>query len=143
MARVKIVKCYLRSPGEGPSRRFVPLREFPLWRYYMIHRHGKIVEGDEISIWIDADTYGSEPPKQARPLEPVLRVDLHFWDARFRTTVLVQRYFPLEEYESIRDAFLGHYPDTSGPPGHPGSRRRVQEVKGYFLLPRLPHTPNA
>lgn len=141
MARVKIVKCYLRSPGEAPSLRFVPLREFSLWKYYMTHRHGKIVEGEEISIWIDAESYGSEPPRQARPLEPVLRVDLQFWDPRFRTTSLVQRFFPFEEYDSIREFFLSHYPDTSGPEGHPGSRRRVDEVKGYFLLP-LPHPPS-
>ncbi|HLE20588.1 MAG TPA: hypothetical protein VJB88_05665 [Vicinamibacteria bacterium] len=142
MARVKIVRCYLRSPGEAPSQRFVPLREFSLWKYYMTHHHEKIVEGEKISIWIDADSYGAEPPQQARPLEPVLRVDLHFWDARFRTTSLVQRYFPLEEYDSIRQSFLDHYPDSSGPPGHPGSRRQVHEVKGYFLLP-LPHLPSA
>ncbi len=143
MAKVKLVKCYLRSPGGAPSLRFSPLREFSLWKYYMTHRHGKIVEGEEISIWIDADTYGAAPPQQARPLEAVLRVDLHFWDARFRSTTLVQRYFPLDEYGSIRDTFLRHYPLTAGAPGHPGSRRRVHEVKGYFVHQELPHPPSA
>ena len=76
MTKIKMVRCTLRSPGEAPAARFVPLREFQLWKYYMTHAHEKIVEGEEISIWVDADSYAEQPPAQARPLEAVVRVDL-------------------------------------------------------------------
>ena len=140
MTRVKIVRCYLRSPGDAPSVRFVPLREFELWKYYMTHRHGKIVESGEASYWVDADTYGSAPPEQARPLEAVVRVDLQRWDNQYKTPVLVQRYFLLEEYAVIRDVFLGHFPDHPEPGASPIMRRRVREVKGYYIRPLIPST---
>ncbi len=138
MAKVKLVKCYLRSPGEAPSLRFVPLREFFLWKYYMTHHHQKIVEGEEVSLWIDAESYSSAPPEQARPLEPVVRVDLQYWDTRRQTASLVQRYFPVEDYAQIRDVFLSHFPDATGPGRRPLSRRRLQETKGYFIRPQIP-----
>ena len=53
MARIKMVKCTLRSPGEAPAPRFVSLREFRLWKYYMTHAYDKIVDGEEISIWVE------------------------------------------------------------------------------------------
>ena len=54
MTRIKMVKCALRSPGEAPAARFVPLREFSLWKYYMTHAYDKIVDREEVSIWVDA-----------------------------------------------------------------------------------------
>lgn len=133
-----MVRCFLRSPGEAPSVRFVPLREFFLWKYYMTHHHEKIVEGDETSHWVDAKTYSEAPPHQARPLEPVVRVDLQYWDSHRQSAALVQRFFPLDEYDKIRDVFLGHFPDTPEPGGLPVMRRRVQEVNGYYIRPQIP-----
>jgi hypothetical protein len=104
----------------------------------MTHRHGKIVEGLETSFWVDAETYSSAPPHQARPLEAVVRVDLQHWDREHRTAALVQRFFPLDEYALIRDVFLGHFPDNQDPSTHPLMRRRLKEVKGYFIHPQIP-----
>jgi hypothetical protein len=138
MAKVKMVKCMLRSPGEAPAVRFIPLREFQLWRYYMTHAHEKIVEGQEISVWIDARSYSEKPPEQAHPLEPVVRVEVQYWDSALHTAALVQRYFPVDEYAEFRDAFLGHYPDVPAPDGRTVLRKRFSEVRGYYIHPRLP-----
>ncbi|MFQ5790675.1 MAG: hypothetical protein ACE5JI_09395 [Acidobacteriota bacterium] len=138
MARSKLVKCTLRGAGEAPSLRFVPYREFFLWKYYMTHHHEMIVEGEEVSVWVDAETYGSAPPPQARPLEPVVRVDLRYWDGRINTARLVQRYFPLEDFDSFRSAFLSHFPDSADSAAGRLARRRVSEVKGYFIHPQPP-----
>jgi hypothetical protein len=141
MTTIKMVKCMLRSPGEAPAVRYVPLREFQLWRYYMTHSHEKIVEGQEISIWVDARSYSEKPPDQARPLESVLRVDLQYWDRSLRTGALAQRYFPLEDYDAIRDVFLGHYPDVPSPDGRRVIRKRISETRGYYIQPWLPEVP--
>ncbi len=141
MAKIKIVKCFLRSPGEAPTVRYVPLREFYLWKYYMTNHHSKIVEGEEISIWVDAETYGTSPPRQAHPIEPVIRVDLQYWDDKNKTATLVQRYFHLDEFALVRDTFLSHFPDDSDPTIRQFMRRRISEVKGYFIHPRLPDQP--
>lgn len=135
-----MVKCLLRSPGEAPTLRFVPLREFQLWKYYMTHVHEKIVEGQEVSLWIDARTYSREPPVQARPLEPVVRLDVQYWDRVLNTSALVQRFFPGEELDSFREAFLRHYPDVPSPDGRAVLRKRVSEVRGYYIQPRLPES---
>ena len=139
MTKVKMVKCTLRSPGEAPAARFVPLREFQLWKYYMMHAHEKIVEGEEISIWVDAESYGEQPPAQARPLEAVVRVDVQYWDQHLNTATLIQRYFPLDDYDRIKEAFLDHFPDHTPPAGRSLAQKRVTETRGYYLHPRLPH----
>lgn len=133
-----MVKCMLRSPGEAPALRFVPLREFQLWKYYMTHAHEKIVEGQEISIWVDAQSYSERPPVQARPLEAVVRVDLQYWDRALNTSAFVQRYFPADEYADFRETFLQHYPDVLSREGRTVMRKRVAEVRGYYIQPRLP-----
>ena len=138
MTKIKMVKCTLRSPGEAPTARFVPLREFRLWKYYMTHAHEKIVDGEEISIWVDAESYSAQPPTQARPLEAVVRVDLQYWNQELNTATLIQRYFPLDDYDTIRDAFLQHFPDHPAPAGSRLARKRITETRGYYLHPRLP-----
>ena len=138
MTKIKMVKCTLRSPGEAPGARFVPLREFQLWKYYMTHAHEKIVDGEEISIWVDAESYGEQPPTQARPLEAVVRVDLQYWDQELSTATFIQRYFPLDDFDTIRDTFLLHFPDHPATAGSKLARRRITETKGYYLHPRLP-----
>lgn len=140
MAKVKMVKCMLRSPGEAPTIRFVPLREYNLWKYYMIHAHEKIVEGEEISFWIDAQSYSEQPPAQARPLESVVRIDLQYWDRGMNTAAATQRYFPLDDYRVLRDVFLRHYPDVE-PPSQPTAKKKVSETPGYYVHPRLPYVP--
>lgn len=141
MSRVKVVKCMLRAPGEAPAVRYVPLREYQLWKYFMTHSHERIVEGQEISIWVDAQTYAEKPPEQARPLEAVVRVDLTYWDRALNTSAFVQRFFPLEEYESFRNTFLRHYPDVPAPDGRTIVRKRISEVRGYYIQPWLPEIP--
>lgn len=128
----------LRSPGEAPAVRFIPLREFQLWKYYITHAHEKIVEGQEISIWVDAQSYAEQPPAQARPLEAVVRVDLQYWDRVMNTAALSQRYFPLDEYTAFRETFLNHYPDVPAPGGRSVMTKRVGEIRGYYIQPRLP-----
>lgn len=139
MTKIKMVKCTLRSPGEAPAARFVPLREFQLWKYYMMHAHEKIVEGEEISIWVDAESYGEQPPTQARPLEAVVRVDVQYWDQALNTATVIQRFFPLDDYDTIKDTFLGHFPDQQASAGSSLARKRITETRGYYLHPRLPH----
>jgi hypothetical protein len=141
MTKIKMVKCLLRSPGEAPAVRFIPLKEFQLWKYYMTHAHEKIVEGEEVSVWIDARSYAKQPPIQARPLESVLRIDLQYWDSQLHTVAMIQRYFPLDEYVSIREVFLRHYPDVASPGGQGVIRRRFVETRGYYIQPRLPELP--
>ena len=132
MARIKMVKCTLRSPGEAPAPRFVPLREFRLWKYYMTHAHDKIVDGEEISIWVDAESYSEQPPAQARPLEAVIRLGLQYWDQSMNTAAFSQRYFPFEDYDTIRDVFLQHYPDHPNPDGRTVGRKKITENPGLL-----------
>ena len=123
--------------------RFVPLREFRLWKYYMTNAHEKIVEGEEISIWVDAESYAEQPPAQARPLEAVVRIDLQYWDNALNTAAFTQRYFPLDEYHSIREVFLKHFPDQPTSDGRTIARKKVTEIRGYYLHPRLPSVRDA
>jgi hypothetical protein len=104
----------------------------------MTQRHGKIVEGEEFSMWVDSRSYGASPPRQPRPLETVVRVDLSYWDASRDVVTPVERYFPFDEYGQFRETFLSHYPETRAPDGRPLAKRSAQEIEGYYISPRLP-----
>ena len=137
MSTIKMVRCNLRAPGEAPAARFIPLREFRLWKYYMVHAHDKIIEAEEISIWVDAETYEEDAPGEKRPTEAVVRVDLQYWDQGLNTATNIQRFFPLDDYDTIRDVFLGHFPDQPTPDGRTVANKRLTETRGYYLHPRV------
>ncbi|MGH9391374.1 MAG: hypothetical protein ACRD1Z_17340, partial [Vicinamibacteria bacterium] len=64
-----------------------------------------------------------------------------YWDRLLNTAAVVQRYFPLEEYDGIREVFLGHYPDVPSPDGRLLMRKRFSETRGYYIQPWLPDVP--
>lgn len=136
--RKKLVRCQLRSPGGAPYTRFVPLIEFKLWQYFISHAHGKIVEGENISLWLDAESFRSNSALEGRPTESVLRVRVEYWDEAKQTTSHAVRYFPSDDYDCFREVFLEHYPEGASD-DRLASKRRVTETGGYFLLPPATH----
>ena len=68
----------------------------------------------------------------------MIRVGLQYWDQSMNTAAFSQRYFPLEDYDTIRDVFLQHYPDHPNPEGRTVGRKKITETRGYYLHPRLP-----
>ena len=134
MSKKKLVRCHLRSPGEASYARYVPLTEFKLWRYFITNAHGKIVDGENISLWMDVDSFSGNPGFQGRPTVEVTRVQVEYWDEAKETTTHSERYFPSADYPAIKEIFLGHYPEKING-DHPVSKRRVTETNGYYLLP--------
>ena len=134
----KLVRCHLRSPGEAPYARYVPLTEFKLWRYFITNAHGKIVDGENISLWMDVESFEDNPGLVSRPTEAVTRVRVEYWDEAKETTSHAERYFPSSDYAAIRDIFLEHYPEKVNG-DHLSSKRRVTETNGYYLLPPSTH----
>lgn len=136
MSKKKLVRCLLRSPGEAPYTKYVPLSEFKLWKYYMKNAHGKIIEGEDVSVWLDSASFDEAVSNGARPVESVTRISVEYWDAAEQTTNQVERFFPSDGYDDIRETFLTHYPDRSED-GKSIAQRRVSETEGYYLLPRV------
>jgi len=142
MRKVKLVKCRLRrngvsepagngSAGEG-NVRYIPLEEFHLWRYYMEHQHGFVVEDPEISFWADAEALMEWMDRIApERLEPVVEVRFYAYSPEAQTAVPVRRYLSGERYADLKRRLLRHYPAVLSPDAQLAPELR--EHRGYFV----------
>jgi hypothetical protein len=90
---IPIVRCRLSGiEDEVANLRYVPLREFGLWKHLMQTRHHRQVSVESVSVWIAEDAARWNSGFAAEDLEPVLRVTLEVPDAR-GVSVPVERYF--------------------------------------------------
>jgi hypothetical protein len=85
----------------------------------MSHDHEKIVEGSEIATWVDAVCYAGQPPVQTQPLEPVVRVDIQYWDQDLIRRISSGVSFPSRTTTSPETPSSKHFPDHPAADGRP------------------------
>jgi hypothetical protein len=123
---IPIVRCRLSGiESEVENLRYVPLREFGLWKHLMQTRHHRQVSVESVSVWIAEDAARWNSGFAAEDLEPVLRVTLEVPDAH-GVSVPVERYFPAETYPLAQEALLRHFEGSQAP-------GRVVATPGYFV----------
>jgi hypothetical protein len=123
---IPIGRCRLSGTEDEPTNlRYVPLREFGLWKHLMQTRHDRQVVVESVSIWVAEDAARWNSGFAAEDLEPVLRVRLDVPDAR-GVSVPVERYFPAETYPVAQEALLRHFEGEKKP-------ERVVATPGYFV----------
>ncbi|MEW6367011.1 MAG: hypothetical protein AB1714_20470 [Acidobacteriota bacterium] len=136
MGKIKMVKCTLAQNGGLPSLRnvrFVPLNEYNLWSYLMLHKYGWQVEKEQISYWMDDETYVRESASLTPDrVERVFRVTVEWIDSD-NSIITEERYFPDSDYELRRDSFVKHYPAHKFINGVEVISRRLREIPGYFV----------
>lgn len=127
---IPIVRCRLSGgdAGEPATLRFVPLREFGLWRHLMETRHERQVSVVSVSVWIPEESARWNSGYSDEDLEPVLRVRLEVPNET-GVCVPVERYFPAETYPAAQEALLRHFEGAKSP-------ERVEATPGYFV-PKL------
>jgi hypothetical protein len=126
---IPIVRCRLSgSESEPDNLRYVPLREFGLWKHLMETRHHRQIAVETVSVWIAEDAARWNSGFAAEDLEPVLRVRLDVPDT-FGVCVPIERYFPAETYPVAQEALLRHFDGPKAP-------ERVVATPGYFVPSR-------
>ncbi|MFH0925858.1 MAG: hypothetical protein V1872_09585 [bacterium] len=117
MISINIVRIVV-SNGEGKHSintiRYVPLAEYDLWKFLMIHKHNFFIKDEESTIWIDEEEYerkrGFYPSKN---LEFVNRVVTYLYSKKDNMLFPVTRFFPKKDYENIKKTFLSHLTESS------------------------------
>lgn len=126
---IPLVRCRLGGPDETEtaSVRYVPLREFELWRHLMETRHRRSVRVETVSVWLSEEA-ARRNGLTADDLDPVVRLRLDL-PGPVGVPASVERFLPAETYHEARDILLSHFG---------GSRRpqRVLAEAGYFVPPR-------
>jgi hypothetical protein len=122
--QIALVRCRLDGPDEALETRYVPLREFELWRYMMEHRHGRKVTVELVSLWIAERAAWWNSGFSAEDAAPVLRLQ---FERRLPSGVNepVERFFPAETYPVAQEALLSHFAGEG--------LRLVSATPGYFL----------
>ena len=101
---VPLVRCRL-ADGDG-GRRYVPVTEFGLWRHLMESRHGRRVEVEAVSVWIDAESAAGD--SRAQGSEAVLRLRIEL-PGPFGVAIPIERYAAAEDVEALREVLHSHY----------------------------------
>ena len=112
MPSQKLVRCSIRRRGDrGPgSPRYIPLEIYGLWEYLMSARHGFEVLEPRASLWLDMED-APEAAYGESQFERVTELTAFVYSPRDDMFTRVCRYFPSTDCDSLKEIFLGHYPD--------------------------------
>jgi len=142
MFRLPMVRCYLlERGGEAQSRslRFVPYNEFELWKYLMANKYRFLVLEAEESLWIDEEERKRMPGVYDRfHSERVHQVRLLRYLERPRMFVPTFRYFPEQDYERRKKAFLHHYEPETALVRTFGFGSPIEETPGWWIFRKEP-----
>jgi hypothetical protein len=126
LGHVPVVRCHLDGPAANITRRYVPLGEFGLWQTLMEGRHQRMVTVDEVSVWLPEEAAWWSSGVTDEDLEPVVRLRFEI-PGPAGAPVLVERFFPAENYALALRSLLAHYAGGSVRP------RRIRSTPGYFI----------
>jgi hypothetical protein len=126
LEHVPVVRCHLDGPAANITRRYVPLGEFGLWQTLMEGRHQRMVTVEEVSVWIAEEAAWWSSGVTDEDLEPVVRLRFEV-PGPAGAPVLVERFFPAENYALALRSLLAHYAGGSVRP------RRIRSTPGYFV----------
>ncbi len=109
MPSQRLVRAEITRGSEtSVSVRYVPMEIFGLWSYLMTSKHGFAVRAHQASLWIDAEESPDIRASETR-FDEVTEVTLFVYSNDEGMFSRVTRYFPTQEYTTLRDIFLRHY----------------------------------
>jgi hypothetical protein len=112
---VKLVHCLVAKPDpspSGPEVRFIPQVEFDLWKFMITHQYRFTVSDEKIYIYISRREYEEHEALYSRlPQVELNKITLYFFLKADQILVPVTRYFPREQYPTIKPLFLDHFKD--------------------------------
>ncbi|MFU8815761.1 MAG: hypothetical protein ACNA7W_10475 [Pseudomonadales bacterium] len=106
--RQLLVRCDVTNRDGDPSIRFVEYGVFRLWQYMMANKHGLVVHGLALSLWLpEADWLAQGSVFQsAAAVERVERLSVAVYDADTGVCNTMQRFVPRDQAARVRDLLL-------------------------------------
>lgn len=102
--RQVLVRCEVTNRDGDPSVRYVEHNVFRLWQYMMANKHGLVVHGLAISLWLPEQEWQSQGEifQRAGNVELVHRINFAIYESGTGLCNTMQRYVPAGDADRVQ-----------------------------------------
>lgn len=106
--RQLLVRCEITNRDGDPGVRFVEHNVFRLWQYMMANKHGLVVHGLAVCLWLPEHEWQSQSEifQRAGEVEEVNRLSFAIYDRATGLCNTMQRFVPAGETERVKELLL-------------------------------------
>jgi hypothetical protein len=99
------VRCEITNRDGDPGVRFVEHNVFRLWQYMMANKHGLVVHGLSVSLWLPEHEWQAQGEifQRAGVVESVHRISFAIYDRATGLCNTMQRFVPAGDSEKVRE----------------------------------------
>lgn len=110
--RQLLVRCEITNRDGDPGVRYVEHSTFRLWQYMMANKHGLVVHGLAVSLWLPEQEWEAQGElfQRAGEIESVSRLSFAIFDRATGLCNTMQRFVLAEEVDKVRDLLLQRIP---------------------------------
>jgi hypothetical protein len=106
--RQLLVRCEITNRDGDPSVRFVEHGVFRLWQYMMANKHGLVVHGLAVCLWMPEQEWQAQGDlfQRAGTVEEVQRLSFAIYDRSTGLCNTMQRYVPAADADKVQGLLL-------------------------------------
>jgi hypothetical protein len=106
--RQLLVRCEITNRDGDPSVRFVEHNVFRLWQYMMANKHGLVVHGLSMSLWLPEHEWLAQGEifQRAGCVESVQRISFAIYERATGLCNTMQRYVPATDADKVKELLL-------------------------------------
>jgi hypothetical protein len=110
--RQLLVRCEITNRDGDPGVRFVEHNVFRLWQYMMANKHGLVVHGLSVGLWLPEQEWQaqSEVFQRAGTVELVHRISVAIYERATGLCNTMQRYVPAPDADKVKELLLQRIP---------------------------------
>jgi hypothetical protein len=110
--RQLLVRCEVTNRDGDPSVRFVEHNVFRLWQYMMANKHGLVVHGLSVSLWLPEQEWDlqGEIFQRAGTVESVHRISFAIYERATGLCNTMQRYVPAADSDKVKELLVQRIP---------------------------------
>lgn len=106
----KLIRCSVSQNGRLPRTKYIELEFFKAWAYIMLNRHGLVVSGPDLYLWVDMNEYDSHREIYDKNEGPgtVDRVELLISSEQSDSCHAIKRYTPHQNVAEMEKIMISH-----------------------------------
>ena len=110
--RQLLVRCEITNRDGDPGVRFVEHNVFRLWQYMMANKHGLVVHGLSVSLWLPEQEWQAQGQlfQRAGAIEAVHRISFAIYERATGLCNTMQRYVPADDVDTVKELLLQRIP---------------------------------
>lgn len=110
--RQLLVRCEVTNRDGDPSVRFVEHNVFRLWQYMMANKHGLVVHGLSMCLWLPEQEWQAQGEvfQRSGAVESVHRISFAIYERATGLCNTMQRYVPAADADTVKDLLLQRIP---------------------------------